>query len=358
MLSKIEKVFAALIDKEYHQTLFRDLRLFQRKGNGFIACCPFHDEPMPTLLIYGDRPEYFCFACSDRGDWIRYLMNKDLQSYLDALKVLQEASGIALDDYCQELWEDDLYWSMALEAALESFVIKLWSNPGEEALGYLYERGYAMGEVKGMSLGYYPGFEAMKKELISQGFDCEKLGSILSRKWNMGEDIPGIAIPYRDSSGRLMSMVRKDFRTEGPLSYSFLTAEKLIEDSPFLMYRSRSQEEVLVVQGFFDALLLDQARLKPVIGIGDRGMSPSHMATACFFGIKRFILVLTGDARQECIIRDVVRMIVGAGLKASVLPVPSKFRDLDEYIRKTCLDHFKALLKKTVPAEQWLEGAG
>ena len=355
MNSSIENIYATLMDKEYQRMLFGDLPLFQRKGNGFIARCPFHPDTFPTLLVYGDRPEYFCFACSSRGDWLRYIMKKEGISFHDAVKTLEDASGLSPDAYQEDKWEGDLARTMLLEAAMDLFIMNLWSKPGEDALHYLYDRGYAMGEVKGMTLGFYPGPVHTQQELIRQGFAPELLESIFPLQGIIHPEAQGIVIPYRDVSGRLVEMVHKDIRMQGASSYRFMTRSSPVEDIPFLMYRSRGQHEVLVVQGFFDALLIDQARLKPVIGTGVCGMKPAQIAAAACFGTRHFIMAQGGGEDQYRITHDTVNEIMKSGLMASVLPIPLKYKDLDEYMRMTCLDHFRALLKKAVPAKQWLK---
>jgi DNA primase len=354
MLSPIEKLYATLIHREYQQTLFGGLGLFQRKGTGFISCCPFHKDPLPTFLIYGDRPEYFCFACGDRGDWIKYLRQKEGLSFHDALNTLERACDLSIRDFSEEQWKIELFHAKILESAMDLFITQLWSKPGEEVLHYLYTRGYAMAEVEGMSLGYYPGFIKTRQGLLKQGFKQSHLETVLSQSWKSNSDSPGLAIPYRDASGRLMGLIYKDVRTAGSASYSQLTDFSYLSDIPFLMYRSRGQDEVIAVEGFFDALLLDQARLKPVIGIGDGGINAGHIETAAFLGTRNFILALGNSERQIDDTRAAINLINKLELTASVLPIPTDYKDLDEFIRMNCLDHFKTLLKKAAGSEKWL----
>ncbi len=354
MLSSIEKVYATLINREYQQTLFGGLGLFHRKGTGFISCCPFHKDPLPTLLIYGDRPECFCFACSNRGDWIKYLKQAEGLSFHDALGTLERACDISIRDYSEEQWETELFRTKILEFAMDLCITQLWSKQGEEALHYLYNRGYSMSEVEGMSLGYYPGFTKTMQGLLNQGFNQGHLEITLSRLWKINTDSPGLAIPYRDAAGRLMGIIHKDVGTDGSASYRLLTDFSCLYDIPFLMYRSRGQEEVIVVEGFFDALLLDQARLKPVVGIGNAGMKAGQIQTAAFLGTRHFILALGSSEQQVDATRAAISLINELELTASVLPIPTGYKDLDEFIRKNCLDHFKSLLKKAENSESWL----
>jgi hypothetical protein len=211
-----------------------------------------------------------------------------------------------------------------------------------------------MAEVEGMSLGYYPGFTKTRQSLLKQGFNQGHLEATLSRICKSNPDSPGLAIPYRDASGRLMGLIHKDVTTNGSASYCLLTDFSCLDDIPFLMYRSRDQEEVIVVGGFFDALLLDQARLKPVIGIGNEGVKAGQIETAALLGTRHFILALGSSERQIDATRAAINLINKLGLTASVLPIPTDYRDLDEYIRMNCLDHFKTLLKKAASSEDWL----
>lgn len=338
MSSPIERVFATLLDREYQREIFGDLPGFQRKGTGYIARCPFHNDVMPTMVIYGERPEYFCFACSKRGDWIHYLNEKHGKTFHSSLTVLEKASGHESSGYTEIAWKHELVRTLALETSMSAFIAGLWSPRGEEVLHYLYERGYATGEVKGMGVGYFPGHDDALQNLLA--------GKV--RK-------PGLVIPYRDASGRLMGLMYKDIVTRGPESYVSLSVMEGLDDVPFLLYRSRGQHDVIVVEGIFDALLLDQLRLKPVMGIGSSGLSEGMLRTAIDYGCRHLILALgNGDRQKSCTI-SAIKLIQDHGMAVSVLSVPLQYKDIDEFIRRTCLDHYKALLKKAIPGDKWLE---
>jgi len=337
MASPIASVYAKLLDREYQREIFGDLPGFVRKGLGYIARCPFHDDVMPTMVIYGERPEYFCFACSTRGDWIRYITEGRGKTFHEALAVLERAAGCETSGYTEDLWEHELSRSQTLETSMSTYVATLWSKSGEDVLHYLYDRGYATGEVKGMALGCFPGQDETLKELL-----VDDPGG------------PGVVIPYRDGSGRLMGLMFRDIGSRGPESYAPLTTLEGLTDVPFLLYRSRGQHDVILVEGLLDSLLLDQLRLKPVMGIGAGGLSEGMLRTATDSGSRHFILALgNGDRRRSHTI-SAIKLAIDAGLAVSVLPISPRYKDIDEFIRQTCLDHYRALLKKAIPGREWL----
>jgi DNA primase len=354
MPSILERIYADLLDADFQQELFGGLEGFARKGTGYIARCPFHEDESSTLVISGHRPEYFCFVCSRRGDWISFLRAMEGMSFTEALERLARAARITPADCSEADWETELLFSLALETLMGTFITELWSKPGEEALHYLFSRGYATGEVEGMALGYYPGFDRAMEILSQQGLPPGQVESVRTRLWRDTGKAPGVAIPYRDASGRIFGLFFKDIRSEGPDSYRALTDPALVEHIPFLIHRARRQATIMVVEGMFDALLLDQVRLKPAIGIGAGGFTREKIEAAASFGACHFILALGNGRQRKESTRSAIDALRERRLKASVLPLPGKYHDIDAFIRMTCLDHFRALLRKTVPAETWL----
>lgn len=354
MESSLSRIFALLLDREYQREIFQDLPGFQRKGTGYIACCPFHEDTLPTMVIYNDRPEYFCFACSRRGDWIHYLMERKGLSFHDVMTRLAMASELDIQACDETQWGQDLLRSKTLESLMGFFITGLWSPQGEEVLHYLYARGYATGEVKGMGLGYYPGHEETLRSLHAADRTRQD-GTSFSGPQGLNRKVgPGLVVPFRDASGRLMGIVHRDITGNGPESYTPLTSMEGLDDVPFLLYRSRGQKDIIVVEGFFDALLLDQIRMMPVMGVGSGGMTEGKLNTAEACGCRHFILALGNGERRKASAQTTVGLIQEHNLAASILPIPGKYTDIDEFIRMTCLDHYKALLKKTIPAGKWL----
>ena len=355
MLTDIERIYSSLLDKHYPEKLFGDLEGFEKKDSGYIARCPFHEDSHPTLVIYDDRPEYFCFACSARGDWLQYMQLKDGMSFHDALESLSKASGIQARGYDKTRWATDLGRTVILEQALGFFNAQLFARPGEEVLHYLYKRGYTMSEVEGSLFGYYPGYLPMREYLLSQGFSNEKLDEALTAMWNTNAENCGLVIPYRDSSGRLMGLIGRDIALSGQEAYSPLTDMSVLEDVPFLMYRSRGAEELIVVAGLLDALLIDRIAIKPVVAIGKSGLSTHQMDALCTYGIRHCIICLGSSAQQKKATHDAIESLRTRGIGVSVMPLQDIYSDIDEFIRSNDLNRFRELLAHPQDAESWEE---
>ncbi|HNY64781.1 MAG TPA: CHC2 zinc finger domain-containing protein [Deltaproteobacteria bacterium] len=346
MAKDIERVYAALLDRKYQETVFGDLEGFQEKGNASIACCPFHADAFPTLVIYKDRPEYFCFVCSARGDWIRYLQLRKGLSFSDALALLSREAGAGELVYTEAQWQGELSRSILMELIAGFFTTQLFARPGEEVLHYLYNRGYAMGEVEGSSFGYYPGSDALQGYLTAQGITGKHLQPVLSSIWRGDAEGFNLTIPYRDSCGRLMGIIGRDVKAAGPAAYRPLTDLSMLADVPFLMYRARNREDVIIVDGLFDALLVDQIGFRQAVAVGKSGLTRGQAQTIASCGVRRCILCFGNGPDKERFTSEARDLVRSCGMEAALLPVPDSFADLDHFIRGTDLHDFKNLLRK------------
>ncbi|MEN6473460.1 MAG: CHC2 zinc finger domain-containing protein [Syntrophaceae bacterium] len=349
MYSDLEGLYARLLDRKFQVALFGDLKEFQSTADGYTACCPFHAESLPTLLIHGARPGYFCFVCGARGDWIDYqLRRKPAMSYQDALHRLETEAAVRIGTE-EATWREELLYSELLQAVQDISIAELWSENGLVARSYLTDRGYTQEEIEGMELGLAPTAQSLQENLAS-GFPPPLLETLSKRMLAAYAGTPLLSIPYRDSAGRLMGFYGRSITDEGSVAYRPLTDMTRLKDVPFLMHRARGSAQIVVVQGFLDALLADQIGIQGVIGVGRSGLTPDFLATAVSYGAGRFLLSLDSlEATAQAIER-----IRALGLEARVVKRPEKYSDTDAYIRDSCINKFGILLEKTVSAEEWL----
>jgi len=241
-----------------------------------------------------------------------------------------------------------------MELASGFFTAGLYSRSGEETLNYLYNtRGYSMEEVEGSGFGFYPGMDATREYLESVGMaDAD---TMMQDIWE--EDTSGIriAIPLRDSCGRLMAVMGRDITGTGPAAYRPITDMSAVRHVPFLMYKSWGKDEVLVVEGIFDAMLVDRIGCKPAIAIGKQGLSTEQLDMISSSGVKRCILCLGGSERRQATL-DAGRLMESRGLEVRVLHLEEGYRDVDHFIRATDLPDFLNLLKAPAPFSEWSAG--
>lgn len=70
-------------------------RYVQLTANGrtYTGRCPFHDDRMPSFVVYPETKSFFCFGCRAHGDVISFLMQAEQRSFTDALEEVRRLAA-------------------------------------------------------------------------------------------------------------------------------------------------------------------------------------------------------------------------------------------------------------------------
>jgi len=130
-----------------------------RAGSKFKALCPFHDDHNPSLELNPDRQSYKCWSCGAGGDVIDFVKEYERVEFPEALRMLADRAGIAL--------EASAAGPAAPPGASKSelLAVNAWAEGVfQEALGrsepaatYVTARGISPESVARFKLGYAPG---------------------------------------------------------------------------------------------------------------------------------------------------------------------------------------------------------
>jgi DNA primase len=63
-----------------------------RRGQGFMGCCPFHDDSTASLSVGGVPDRFHCFGCGAGGDVIEYVARFNGLSFVDAARALESGT--------------------------------------------------------------------------------------------------------------------------------------------------------------------------------------------------------------------------------------------------------------------------
>lgn len=75
----------------------------KKMGSNFKACCPFHNEDTPSFVISPTKQIYTCFGCGANGDAIKFVMEHEKVSYIEAIEKIADIINFRLD------YEDENY---------------------------------------------------------------------------------------------------------------------------------------------------------------------------------------------------------------------------------------------------------
>ena len=64
---------------------------------GLKACCPFHDDRRPSLVIYPAKRKWRCYPCGRGGNALDFLRTVTGMRFHDALRDLADRAGLPLE---------------------------------------------------------------------------------------------------------------------------------------------------------------------------------------------------------------------------------------------------------------------
>lgn len=65
----------------------------RRSGKNFVAQCPFHDDRIPSFVVYAASQSFYCFGCKAHGDVAGFLMRKEKLTFPEVLRTLRELAN-------------------------------------------------------------------------------------------------------------------------------------------------------------------------------------------------------------------------------------------------------------------------
>jgi DNA primase len=64
-----------------------------QRGQGFMGCCPFHDDSTASLSVGGVPDRFHCYGCGASGDVIEYVARFSGRSFVDAVQALESGTS-------------------------------------------------------------------------------------------------------------------------------------------------------------------------------------------------------------------------------------------------------------------------
>ena len=294
----------------------------QQRGERFVACCPFHEEEHPSLVVYPSTRSFFCFGCKASGDVIDFVRRKEKVGFRRALELLGEAApqGVSTSRIKgapaasePSLTVDD---RLILAAACDLYHESLLRN--ERALRYLDSRGIGMPVVRECRLGYSDG-QALKPFLRRHRFSLRRAAEMGLLRKDGNEALAGRVVIPELREGECAWMVGRALN-ERRLKYLGLSLPK-----PILGYeRVRGQRRVFVTEGAFDYLTGVSWNLPICALLG------THVRAERLHFLERVpevVLVFDNDDEGQHAARELAESL---GDRARMLPLPDGVKDLGE----------------------------
>ncbi len=288
----------------------------QKAGRNFKANCPFHNEKTPSFIVFPERGTWHCFgACGTGGDVFSFIQRADNLTFSEALSRLAERAGVTIpdtrrQDESQRKQNDVLY--TALQSAADYFHRILVHSPaGEQARRYLQQRGISDETINDFQLGMAPkAWEALKGHLSDLGHTEEQLlqaGLVIERDGDSEGAYDRfrerLMFPIRDGKGRVIGFGARALDDSQP-KYLNSPQTPLFDKSRALFAIDRAEQairaegEVVLVEGYMDALQAHQAGFSNVVAIMGTALTERQVSLVRNMA-RRYALALDPDTAGE-----------------------------------------------------------
>jgi DNA primase len=294
----------------------RGLKL-QKKGQDFVALCPFHREETPSFHITPGKNLFHCFGCGAAGSVIDFVMRLDGIPFQEAVSKLLTETGIVQ----RAVDAPPPTPGLAPERAhlLLERVIAIHQKNLEETEGkaYLAQRGitdaglwtrHRIGYSNGRLADLLPRDGAIWDEL-------KTLGVLLS---NGQERFTGcVVFPVTDIDGNLVTLYGR-FTGAGEKRHLYLPGKPTgLWNAPAL----KTHAHIILVESILDALAVMMAGHHNVISIqGTNGLSAQDAATLASCGVQRVTLLLDGDDAGRAAAAKLKSTLAGQRCEVITLP--------------------------------------
>jgi DNA primase len=336
----------------------------QKAGREWKAPCPFHNEKTPSFYVNDDKAFYHCFGCGVHGDAIRWLTDGRGLPFMDAVKELADAAGMAVpapDPRSQERAERAAGLYDVMEAAQIWYVDQLAGIDGAEARAYCGRRGLGEATIRKFGFGFAPDARAKLKTALNR-FGNEMLveaGLLIQPEGEAREPYDRfrgrLMFPIRDRRGRVVAFSARILGTGEP-KYLNSPDTPLFDKGRTLFNvdkaaaASRDAKRVIVVEGQMDVIALDQAGIKETVAPLGTAMTEAQLDLLWRLSPAP-ILCFDGDAAgQKAAIRAALRALPhlapGRSLGFATLPAG---QDPDDIVRTAGRPGIEALLAEPEP---------
>lgn len=276
-------------------------------GGNLKGLCPFHDEKTASFTVSIARNVYFCHGCGAGGDAIKFVMDTDHLSFVEAVERLAARAGIQLryldagpgsagrgpaGSGAARAQAGQKQRLVAAHASAAAFYAEQLGTPGARiAREFLAQRGFDKASAERYGCGFAPdSWDSLTRHLLRQGFSSEELiAAGLARPARSGSLIDRfrrrLLWPIRELSGDVIGFgARKLFDDDDGPKYLNTPETPLYKKSHVLYGIDQAKRELarqgraVIVEGYTDVMACHLAGVPTAVATCGTAFGAGHIA--------------------------------------------------------------------------------
>ena len=321
----------------------------KKKGQNWMACCPFHKEKTPSFSVSPHKEIFYCFGCHKGGNVFSFVMEIERVAFPEAIKIVADKVGMPLP----QLIEDPRFAALRRESddviQLNSWALEWWqqqlvsSGEGRLARDYLTQREISDETRQTFRLGYAPdSWEAMSSYLRSKGatqLQVDRSGLVVKKDEGGSYDrFRGrLIFPVMDAQGKPIAFGGRTLKNEdakyinSPETAAYVKGRNLFGLN-LTRDEIRRQGFAILVEGFLDLIVPYQFGVRNIAASLGTALTADQVKLLNRFAHK-VVVNYDGDRAGIQAAKKSIELLLAEDLEVKVLVLPDN-ADPDEYIRK------------------------
>ncbi|WPQ65631.1 DNA primase [Chitinophaga sancti] len=333
----------------------------KKRGANYLGLCPFHNEKSPSFTVTPSKEIYKCFGCGVSGNAIKFLMEHEKYSYVEALRWLAQRYDVTIEETevsaevkQQQQLADSLY--IINNFAREYFSNTLFNTDEGQNVGlsYFEERGFTQETIRKFQLGYSLNvWDAFTKAALAKGYNLEylqKTGLVTIRNEQPGDNYRGrVIFPIHNQSGKVLGfgariLVKNDRAPKYVNSpeNEIYVKNRVLYGTYFARHSIDKLNECLLVEGYTDVISLHQAGIENVVASSGTSLTQHQLRLIKKYTNNLTILFDGDNAGVKAALRG-LDMAIEEGLNVKLVLIPDK-EDPDSYVQKIGADAFRQFI--------------
>lgn len=333
----------------------------KKRGNSYMACCPFHHEKTPSFHVSREKQMYHCFGCGVGGNVYTFVMEYENYSFPEAIKLLADRCGVELPEYqmSDEQKKRENYKIVLKEmnktAAAYFHYLLTKTDRGKKAKEYLTNRGISDETISRFAIGYSDIYEDdLYHYLKSKGYTDAQMkdSGLIKFRENKGatdEFWNRVMVPILDINGKVIAFGGRVIGDGLPKYIN--TKETAVFDKSHNLFamnlaRRSKRRGIIICEGYMDVISMHQAGFDNAV---------ASLGTAFTIGqasiIKRYTdevyLAYDSDGAGTNATLKAIGILRDVGLVTRVISM-SPYKDPDEFIQNLGKDEYEKRIENAV----------
>ena len=340
-----------------------------RKGREYQACCPFHNEKTPSFTVNEAKGFYHCFGCGAHGDIIKFEMDANGLTFIEAVEKLANKVGMKLPQLNPESKDQAEKKATAydiMEAAAHFFEKILRLPVGREGLEYLYARGFDDNIIQKFRLGFAPNNNGLKAELSAKGISDQEMAELGLLTIPEDKRAPHdffrnrVMIPIMDKRGKVIAFGGRVMDKSQPKYLNspetpIFNKRRVLYNLNYAREKGYDAGRLIICEGYMDVIAMDKYGVGYAVAPLGTALTEDQIQEA-WKVVPEPICCFDGDgAGIKAAIRSVDRVlpILKPGFSLQYAFLPDK-QDPDEFLKAKGTDEFLKVVTDTLPLKELL----